>query len=280
MLGLLVVACGRPPVIPVYGDYKIQIGSPPALLLAQLEPVPRGNAARQSRLLEIFAEAGCEQLEERAGGESELPHVVCILPGSGEGRILVSANFDAPIRRSSHDNWTGAAMLPSLYRSLRVAERRHTYEFVGFADERPGQGSPADSFRVLERLPDEERGRIDALVGLQGLRIDLPAVWEVRADPNLRLDLYSVSRSLDLPMRHVDFVVRPGSGRRLQDSTRLRGPDTQVPSILIAVADHHVGEYLDSFRLVAAYLSYLDQTIDLRRRMRERIEPEEPPASG
>ena len=130
-----------------------------------------------------------------------------------------------------------------------------------------------------------------ALVGIQGLRIDVPAVWESQADPNLRLDLTSVSRSLELPVRPIDFhFVREAAPSGLRTWGLLAVPLTMrdpvfvpsldIPSILIGVADRHVGEYLDSYRLLAAYLSYLDQTLQVRREMREGPDREEPPAAG
>jgi hypothetical protein len=285
LLSLLIVACARDAAVPVLGDYQIRIGSPPALLLDQVAPIPHGNAARHGRLVELFAEAGCKRLEKRWRRDSGLPHVVCVLPGRSDETILVSANFDQPPRSGFGDNWSGAAMLPSLYRSIGVDERQHTYEFVGFADESHSRpGSPAASARMVGRLPDEERAAIAALVGIQGLHIDVPAVWKTQADPNLDLDLLSVSRSLHLPVRRINFVVRRGGATRPHEGERtrepLRAPAVDVPSILIGVADAQIGEYLDSFRLVAAYLSYLDQTLEIRKRMRDEPHAAESPASG
>lgn len=269
-LGGALVACGTGgAVIPLLRDLKVKIGSPPVLLLHQVEPVPDGNAARQFRLIDLFAQAGCTNVERRWRRASDLPHVACILKGRTDRKILVSANFDEPIGRGYRDNWTGAAMLPSLYRSLRVEPREHTYEFVGFADEGVGSvGSPAASARMVVRLPADERSAIVALVSLQGLGLDLPAVWDKQADPNLNTDLYSVSRSLELPVRRVDFLHHHKDVFTLDQPIRL--PRTlDIPSILIGVADTQAGEYLDSFRLVAVYLSYLDQTLALRKRLLE-----------
>lgn len=290
VLALAVGACESPrSATPVPGERRILIGTPPVLLLGQVEPVPSGNAARQQRMLALFREVGCKSLEQRWRSGSELPHVRCILPGESDAQIVVSANFDQPLAETQRDNWAGAAMLPSLYLSLAVAPRRHTYVFVGFADESHGRpGSPAASARMVSQLPEEERRAIAALVGLQGLELHMPGFWESEADPNLRLDLTSVSHSLELPVRPINFhFVRKttaGGGRfdvpmLLRDPVRM--PALDVPSILIGVADLQEGEYLDSFRLVAAYLSYLDQTLQVRREMREQKSgPAASPAPG
>lgn len=257
-LGLLVVCCGPSRrVIPLLGDFEVMIGSPPELLLDQAHPVPRGNARRERRMLELFDQVGCQQLEQRRRHRS-LPHVICTLPGESPSTILVTAHFDEPPSRQHIDNWAGAAMLPSLYRSLAVAPRLHTYAFVAFVEQGAGYvGSPTTPLHVLERLPPDEREPIVALVSLLGLGLDVSSVWDPVADPDLRVDLHSVSLSLELPVRRLAFV---GQGSRVP---------SDVPSILIGVADRQIGEYLDSFRLLAVYLSYLDQTLELRRRLRE-----------
>ncbi len=296
LLGLLLLACqARDSSLPVLGPHRVKIGTAPVLLLEQLHPVPESNAAREQRLRELFAESGCDRLDGRWRTDSELPQVHCILEGETATQILVSASFDAPLRSAQHDNWSGAAMLPSLYRSVRVVPRHHTYVFVGFAGENTGRpGHPAASARLVEQLPDEDRQAMAALVTLQGLEIDVAGVWEAEADPDLHQDLFSVSRSLDLPMRRVYFhLVRRTSGSTGLSSTvgalreapvlirdRVRLPQLDVPSIVIGIADGQLGEYLDTFRLVAAYLGYLDQTLEIRRQLREEQHGPQGPAPG
>jgi hypothetical protein len=262
LLCLATCACAHSAsVIPLPQSLIVTIGVYPHTLLDQLEPIPSGNIARQSRLTELFEEAGCQQLEQRPVGGEGPPYVMCTLPGETSSTVLVSANFDQPFYRSVSANWTGAAMLPTLYRSIRVVPRRHTYAFIGFSDgsKRLLRGSTARASQFLERLPDEERKRVVAMVNLKGFGLGVPSVWASDADPNLKLDLHSVSRSLELPMRRVSLR------RNAADLFSLR--KLQIPSILIGVADLEVGEYLDSFRLVAAYLGYLDQTLVLRRNL-------------
>jgi len=287
LLSLALAACAQTQARPVEGDLTVKIGSPPVVLLGQVYPTPEGNGARQRRLLQLFDEVGCGRAE-RWREASELPQVVCTLPGASVSTVVVTANFDQPLSRRLDDNWSGAAMLPSLYLSLGVAPRHHTYTFIAFADEGRGQaGNPTAAVRMLERLPDEERRIAVALVSLKGMSLDVPAVWEPAADPQLHIDLYSVSRSLELPMRRIDFRRRVVRGRSygplgVPDTAGLeapiRPPASDVPSILIALADREVGEYLDSFRLVSTYLSYLDQTLVMRKEMGEESAAERPEA--
>jgi hypothetical protein len=37
------------------------------------------------------------------------------------------------------DNWSGASILPSLYESVRIVPRKHTYIFIGFTDAEQGE---------------------------------------------------------------------------------------------------------------------------------------------
>lgn len=267
LLTLALAGCvGGSGATPLPGDVKVRIGSPPVLLLGHAQPAPSGNAARQRHLLRLFIEAGCGNAQTRWRSASELPHVVCTLRGQVEETIFVSANFNEPFGNAAADNWVGAAMLPSLYRSLRVEPRRHTYVFVGYADEARGHmGSPSAFAHMVRRLPDAERDPLVALVTLQGLPLGTASVWETEADPNLYLDLYSVSRSLQLPMRPIDFYMPGGDPLLLRPPVRL--PPLDIPSIVIGVSRLQLGEYLDSFRLVSVYLSYLDQTLVMRRQI-------------
>lgn len=270
--------------IPIPGVLSVEIGvHAREALLAQLSPVPHDDADRKDRLLELFRLAGCEELEERLSG-TEHPNVVCTLRGATERVILVGAHYDR--RRygeSVADNWTGVVLLPSLYRALRVAPREHTYLFVGFADvERVRSTSkeelPPASRNFLRSLPPEQLRQIVAMVNLKGLGLGDTAIWAARADPNLRLDLRSVSRSLGLPLREIDFRKHVQADAQ---SFRRHG----IPTILIHSFDLKSGillshpqrdrsvdgilpdEYFDSFRLVSVYLAYLDRTLATRREM-------------
>ena len=40
------------------------------------------------------------------------------------------------------DNWNGASLLPSLFESLESQALRHTFRFIGFAEEETGLSGP------------------------------------------------------------------------------------------------------------------------------------------
>jgi hypothetical protein len=270
--------------IPLPHTVSVEIG-PHAreALLAQLSPVPHDDADRKDRLLELFRGAGCAQLEERSSG-TEHPNVVCTLPGSSEATILVGAHYDR--RRygeSVVDNWSGVVLLPSLYRAIAVAPREHGFVFVGFSEVERVRSTtkeelPPASRNFLRSLSPEQRRALVAMVNLKGLGLGETAIWAARADPSLRLDLRSVARSLGLPLREIDFRERVHVQADVH-SFRREG----IPTIMIHSFDLETGillsqpqrdrslegirpdAYYDSYRLISAYLAYLDHTLAKRR---------------
>src|SRR5262245_17334677 len=98
------------------------------------------NGQRQATLKRMFVESGCgEQLFEQPVKFSKIPNVICVLPGSPDRVIIVGAHFDrVSTSEGVADNWSGASLLPSLYESVKMETRRHTYIFIGFTDEEKG----------------------------------------------------------------------------------------------------------------------------------------------
>ena len=117
----------------------------------------------------------------------------------------------------------------------------------------------------IRRLPEDLQRSALALITLSGFGRGFGhapiGVWSSQADPDLLLDLRSVSKALDLPTRHVQLKKYPAV-----DLASI-GTDT-VPSAFLFVADPDIGglagEYLDSFRFLAVYLGYVDQTMEAR----------------
>ncbi len=99
------------------------------------------NPDRENNLCKMFEEAGCNDrllVEQKVKG-SRLPNVVCTLEGKTDSVIIVGAHYDTvPNSKGVVDNWSGAALLPSLFQSLRLNPMEHTFVFVGFTDEETG----------------------------------------------------------------------------------------------------------------------------------------------
>ena len=66
--------------------------------------------------------------------------MICGLAGSGEHprKIIVGVHFDSVGGDGIIDNWSGAVLLPTLFEFTRDTQRRHAFEFVGFAAEEKG----------------------------------------------------------------------------------------------------------------------------------------------
>jgi hypothetical protein len=261
--------------VPVPDPVSVRVGSiDPALLEATLEAVPLGMHARAERLETLFLEAGCgdHTRAELPGGTPEA-NVWCELPGRSSDTVVVGANLDrANDGIGAVDNWSGVAVLPSLYRALAVEPREHTYLFAGFAHAKLHERG---SRQFLRRMGEDGRSRIVAMVDLKGLGIGTTAIWTTHADRNLRQDLFAVTKALDLPLRETRFFSNVSVD---SDSFRFYGiPTLTVHSfdrrsarvLAQPVIDRTPDEidrdlYYDTARTLAVYLAYLDDTLRIR----------------
>src|SRR5450432_1498653 len=92
---------------------------------------------RQATIRDLFGEAGCSPGEQRVDKNSA--NVICTLPGQSTSSIVVGGHFDfAEHGTGMVDDWSGTALLPSLYQALKSRPHQHTYVFVAFAAEERG----------------------------------------------------------------------------------------------------------------------------------------------
>jgi hypothetical protein len=230
------------------------------------------NPERGATLKRMFADAGCgEHLSEQPLKGARPPNVICVLPGTSNRIIIVGAHFD---RTSSGDgvadNWSGASLLPSLYESLKVEPRRHTYIFIGFTDEEEGL---IGSRFYARRMTAEQVAATDAMINLDTLGLAPPNVWTSRSDKSLTEALFRVSLYLKVPLSSVNFE-RVGS----TDSESFRA--RKIPRITIhslTQKNHDAGilhtkkdklsavnldDHYATYHLVTVYLAYLDRLIE------------------
>ena len=228
----------------------------------------KDNPGRGVVLREIFAEAGCkdEHFSEQAVKGSKLPNLLCTLPGSSERTVVVSAHYDkVNAGEGAIDNWSGAALLPSLYESLRSNPRNLTLVFALFTDEEKGL---VGSQGFVRQLSAGRRGSIEADINIDS--VGLPGainIWASRADRRLMNAAAAVASSLhiDLHGMNVDNVgesdSRPFRDARIPvidfhsltpGTLRLLHSAKDVPSAVDGAT------YYDTYRLLAALLAYLD----------------------
>ena len=228
------------------------------------------NAARESQLRKMFLQAGCADadLKEEQVRRKDPPNIICTLRGSSDSVIIVGAHTDHVERgQGVVDDWSGAALLPALLESLNKTPRRHTFLFIGFADEEKGLWG---SHYYVRHLSRERVDGIRAMVNLECLGLTPTKVWAARSDRRLLSDLILIARNfqVDLQGVNVDGVgdddTRPFLWRHvpvitIHSVTQQTWPILHSPRDIFSAI--HFDDYYDSYRLIAAYLAYLDATL-------------------
>jgi Zn-dependent M28 family amino/carboxypeptidase len=128
------------------------------------------------------------------------------LPGKTNSTIVIGGHFDFITRgRGIVDDWSGVALLPSLYQALKSRPRQHTYVFVAFAAEETG---PFGSSRYVKGLTSEQRSLVHAFVNLECLGLSPVKVWMHRSNPTLvaRLNDAAAAFYINLEGMDVDQV--------------------------------------------------------------------------
>ena len=228
------------------------------------------NQQREATLKQLFTEAGCdgEHLSEQDVKGSRLPNLVCVLPGSSGKVIIVGAHYDRVADGDGVvDNWSGASLLPSLYEAIRKEPRKHTYVFIGFTDEEKGE---IGSRFYARQMTKEQVGATDAMVNMDTLGLAPTKVWTSHSDKQLVRALDYMAQLMKAPISGED-VDKVGSSDSVQFSER------KIPSITIhsltqktwdagilhtskdRLSEIRMDDYYQTYRLVAAYLAYLDQ---------------------
>jgi Zn-dependent M28 family amino/carboxypeptidase len=218
---------------------------------------------RQDLIARLFQESGCQVHLQKI--HKHAANVICELPGDTSATIVVGAHFDFAEEGSGIvDDWSGASLLPSLYQTLKPGHRRHTYQFVAFAEEESGL---VGSARYVKELSGEEKSRIQAFVNLECLGLTPPKVWVHRSTPKLVQMLAQTATASHIPLQGVN-VERVGD----DDTHPFQSKNIPVISIhsvtqetwgiLHSKRDNlgavHPNDYYDAYRLVAFYLAYLD----------------------
>jgi putative aminopeptidase FrvX len=241
------------------------------IIESRLRRASQENAERKNGLKEIFIEAGCDadHLREQPVKRQKLPNVICTLPGSSDSVIVIGAHFDHVDRGDGIvDNWSGAALLPSLFQSLNGEPRKHSIVFIGFSAEE--QGLIGSDFYVKQLTP-EETPKIQVMVNLDSLGLGPTKIWLSHSDQKLASVLNAIAASTKLPLAVVD-ADQVGD----EDSTSFR--KRHVPTIMLHsitqptlsilhsdkdnLSAIHPDDYYDSYHLIAGYLAYMDAKLN------------------
>lgn len=249
------------------GAQSIRFAPVPSSVLEQrLKQVTAGSQEREQTLKKLFAEAGCTQVKEQIVKGAATPNVMCTLPGTEKATVVVGAHFDKPSKGDGViDDWSGAALLPSLFESLNKNPRRVTFVFVGFTDQQKGlRGSQA---YVKGMKGDNTKAMLNIVsVGLAPTKI-----WAAQSDKDLVGSFARVAQALKVPITAMDLDEgtttdsRPFSDKKVPTINihSLSSATLSVPGSDKDKADLiQMQEYGDTYRLVSAYLAFLDNTLD------------------
>ena len=225
---------------------------------------PQKNDLRREAVRKHFEDLGCTTVDLKVRG-AKLPNLECVLPGETIEQIIVGAHFDKTEgSRGVVDNWTGAAMLPLLYQSLKTDKHKYTFRFLAFTDEEKGL---VGSTYYASKMSKSDLESTLAMINLDSLGMAETKIWISRADKTLVELMIKLGNAMKLNVEGVN-VDQIGSTdqepfRKRQIRTLTFHSLTQDNySVLHSSKDNEnaldLGKYYDSYRLVSAYLAYLD----------------------
>jgi len=230
----------------------------------------RKNVDREPAVRRLFEQGGCagDALTEQAVKGAKAPNLVCTLGGASDSTIIVGAHLDfVEAGNGVVDNWTGAALLSSLYQGLEGTPREHTYIFVAFSGEETGLHGSTEFVKQL----GDRRQQVKAMVNLDSLGLSETKVWISHSDQRLVALLTRVANALDLPVAGVNVEAvgstdsEPFRQRKIPAIT-VHSLTQETLTILHSKADTieavHFDEYYRTYQLLAAYLAVLDHKLE------------------
>ncbi|HET9837460.1 MAG TPA: M28 family peptidase [Candidatus Angelobacter sp.] len=239
-----------------------------SVVLQRMKAIPENNQDRASRLKQLFIQAGCGEnfLTEQKLEGAETPNIVCRLGTGDNDVVIVGAHYErATSPQRPLDNWSGAALLPVLYQSLRERRRNHSFIFVAFAD---NGNNPTGAESFVRQMSRSQLEHVEAMVNLDALGLSPTKVWAAHSDKELVHDLIVMVYALKLPASQIDIArfggtdSDPFAARRIPQITIHSLTQQNVASG--ADSQFRPNNYYDTYRLLCGYLAYLDQSLKSR----------------
>ena len=237
------------------------------VLEERLKRAAGNNKERGVALRKLFEEAGCAGVAAQAPKGLSLPNVLCTLQGDEKATIVVGGHYDK-VRQGEGiiDNWSGAALLPSLFESMNQTRRRLTFVFAGFSGEEEGlRGSSA----FVKLLNAEDKANLKAMINIDSLGLGPTKVEVQQSDPKLVEAIARVAHTASLPIGVVNFgqvAMSDAASFRLikvptldfhsvtQETLQFVNSSRDKASVL------RPSDYADSYRLIGAFLAFVDVT--------------------
>ncbi len=230
--------------------------------------VPTRDEDRAERIRQLFTEAGqCPsdrlQIQET---DSDLPNVICTIPGTGPNAIVIGAHYDHRGGTGALDNWSGAAMLPILAESVGSVAMKHTLVFIAFGGKYHGASGAR---HYMKQLSEDQQHHISAMINLDSIGLVAPHYWP---ESGLVTPLQLAALNVRMPQLKSWQVDHEG----LSDTDAFR--KIKIPSItihslgrqgtdLLYVVHSHddtvraldMRAYYETYELLSVYVAYLDQ---------------------
>jgi len=239
-----------------------------SVVLQPMKAIPENNQDRAARLKQLFMQAGCGEnfLTEQKLEATETPNIICRLGTGNNDVVIVGAHYErASSPQRPLDNWSGAALLPVLYQSLRERKRNHSFIFVAFAD---NGDNPSGAESFVRQLNRSQLEHVEAMVNLDALGLSPTKVWAAHSDKDLVHDLIVMVYALKLPASQIDIARLGGTDSDPFAARRI--PQITIHSLtqqnVLSGADSQFrpNNYYDTYRLLCGYLAYLDQSLKPR----------------
>lgn len=238
----------------------------PSAVEQRLQAGAVSASQRQETIQKLFTAVGCST-DQQAINKKQA-NIICTLPGEMSDMILVGGHFDfAEHGQGIVDDWSGTALLPSLYQTLKDERRHHTFRFIAFAAEEKGL---IGSTHYVKAASPEELGSIKAFINLECLGLTPPKVWAHRSTPLLTRQLLAVANATRIPLQGVDVDkvgdddTHPFASRKVPVIS-IHSLTQETLNILHSNRDTveavHQRDYYDAYKLVAFYLAYLDGSL-------------------
>jgi Zn-dependent M28 family amino/carboxypeptidase len=121
-----------------------------------------------------------------------------MLPGNGEGHIVVGAHYvKAKTGCGAIDNWTGVVILSHIYRTSRQIQPKHKILFIGFGREEDGlEGSMA----MVKSIPKSEQTSYCAMINLDSFGLAIPQFLSNVSTPALEKFALTVAEKVRKPV--------------------------------------------------------------------------------
>jgi len=232
---------------------------------------PKTNELRQAGIEQLFAESGCSasDMEKKPVKKLKYSNILCAMAGETDRTILVTAHYDkVGVGDGVVDNWTGTALLADLHESLHGLPHRHRIVFISFCCE---EGGLIGSQFFVDGLNKEDAAKISAVVNIDSLGLSPTKLWASKADKHLSQVLLAAAQTMNLPLSAVN-VENVGSADS-ESFEKLKIPRMTLHSVtqptlrvLHSPADRidaiRMSDYYQSYKLIAAFISLLDNTLD------------------